>query len=125
MHISHLAIWCRNLDTMKDFYVRHFSANASEMYTNQQKHFTSYFLTFNEKCRLELMHKPGLKKRNETGCGLVHLAIATGSKDKVIQLTNNIILDGYELVTSPRATGNGLFESVIKDPEGNLVEITI
>lgn len=127
MKIEHVALWTNDLENMKRFYSKYFHAIANNKYTNHQKHFESYFLTFESGARLELMRKPDNVSR-EAGLsylGYAHLAFSVGSKDKVIQLTEMLKNDGYAIQSGPRITGDGYFESCIVDPEGNLVEITV
>jgi len=74
------------------------------------------------------MHQPSIpKNKNDTVeqyRGLIHFAISVGSKSKVLELTDELREDDYEIVGEPRRTGDGYFESVILDPEGNRVEMT-
>lgn len=128
MKIEHLALWVNNLEGTKNFYESYFGAKASEKYHNPVKNFESYFLTFEEGCRLELMRKPGIgSSRNEFAnqqMGLVHFAVSVGSKTKVDELTRQLEGDGFSIAGQPRMTGDGFYESVVLDPEGNIVEIT-
>ncbi|MEZ5039533.1 MAG: VOC family protein [Saprospiraceae bacterium] len=129
MKIEHLAIWVDNLEKMKAFYEQYFEGVAGQKYHNAKKNFSSYFLSFKEGCRLELMHKPDIPKReNETGkeyMGIIHFAISVGSKEKVDILTEQLRRDAYKIIGEPRTTGDGYYESVVLDPEGNRIEITI
>jgi lactoylglutathione lyase len=130
MKIEHLAIWVRDLEKMKNFYVKYFQALSNEMYHNESKKFKSYFLRFDSGCRLELMSRPDII--NETSqhferqkIGIVHFAMSVGSKPRVDDLTNELRNDGYKIAGEPRTTGDGYYESVVLDPEGNIIEITI
>lgn len=129
MKIEHLAIWTSDLEKMKDFYVYYFAGKAGNLYHNAGKNFSSYFITFSEGCRLELMHKPEIAALSQSlhaeHKGLMHMAISTGSKESVDAITNALSADGHNITSWPRTTGDGYYESVIKDPEGNIVEITI
>lgn len=129
MKIEHLAIWVNDLEKMKDFYQKYFNASAGEKYHNSSKHFTSYFLSFDEGCRLELMHRPDIpintnEKINQY-LGIIHFAICVGSKEKVNALTEELRKDGFTIKGEPRTTGDGYYESVVLDPEDNFIEITI
>ena len=128
MKIEHLAIWVKDLEKMKAFYEKCFQAKAGEKYHNPTKNFTSYFLSFESGCRLELMHKPeianGILKEIED-IGLAHFAISVGSKESVDSLTEQFRRKGFEIIGEPRTTGDGYYESVILDPEKNRIEITI
>ncbi len=128
MKIEHLAIWVDQLEEMKRFYERYFAAQAGSLYHNPKKNFTSYFLSFDEGCRLELMHKPEIPKNNndvhDQYRGIIHFAVSVGSEARVDSLTEELRQAGYQIVGEPRTTGDGYYESVILDPEGNRVEIT-
>lgn len=128
MKIEHLAIWVKDLEVMKDFYEMYFEANSNEMYHNPTKQFTSYFLSFDEGSRLELMHRPDIaKKLNdfEEQLGITHFALSVGSKSKVDTLTEQLGTAGFKIVGEPRTTGDGYYESVVLDPENNRIEITV
>jgi lactoylglutathione lyase len=129
MKIEHLAIWTRDLEKMKAFYETYFQARANEKYTNQKKSFHSYFLSMGDGARLELMQMPGIPESTnniyDQFSGLIHFAISVGSKEEVDSITEKLRHDGYEVVGEPRTTGDGYYESVVLDPEGNRLEITI
>ena len=129
MRIEHLAIWVNDLEKMKSFYEKYFNAISGEKYHNPTKNFTSYFLSFEKGCRLELMQKPEIPdNQNDITLqyiGIIHFAISVGSKEKVDALTDEMRSDGYSVVGEPRTTGDGYYESVILDPENNRIEITI
>jgi len=128
MKIEHLAIWVQDLERMKAFYETFFGAKAGKKYHNPTKNFTSYFLRLDEGPRLELMHIPAMAQKPnglDEHIGLIHFAIAVGSKEKVIELTEQIRDAGYRVVGEPRTTGDGYYESVVLDPENNRIEITI
>jgi len=129
MHIDHLAIWAKDLEAMKNFYIKYFNARAGEKYVNPKKNFHSYFLSFESGCRLEIMNMPGIPDSTNDVyrqfSGIIHFAIGVGSKDEVDGLTNQLRADGFEVVGEPRTTGDGYYESVVLDPEGNRIEITV
>ncbi len=127
MKIEHIAIWVSNLEKMKQFYENYFGARSGKLYHNPSKNFTSCFLTFSDGARLEIMHRPDIFKKNTSAdtLGIAHFAISMGSKEKVDLLTEELHDDGFEVVGYPRTTGDGYYESVIKDPEGNLLELTV
>ncbi|MBD1260133.1 VOC family protein [Maribacter polysiphoniae] len=127
MKIEHLAVWVRDLERMKDFYGTYFEAVAGEKYHNPNKNFTSYFLSFDEGPRLELMYNPNISENlpgDVVHLGLVHFAISVGSRKKVVELTEKLRNSGFEIVGEPRTTGDGYYESVVLDPENNRIEIT-
>lgn len=129
MKIEHLAIWTFDLERLKTFYQKYFAAEAGDKYHNANKDFESYFLSFGNGCRLEIMKKPGIHKSPnniiEEYSGLIHFAIAVGSRNAVDDLTNQIRSDGYTIIGEPRTTGDGYYESAILDPDGNRIEITV
>ena len=129
MKIEHLAIWVKDLESMKDFYCRYFNAVAGKKYINPKKKLESYFLSFESGSRLELMNManiPGSKNDEyKQFTGIIHFAISTGDEKKVNELTKQLVIDGFELLDGPRWTGDGYYESVILDPEKNRIEITI
>ena len=127
MHIEHLAIWCEDLEKERLFYEKYFAFKATDKYVNPKKGFSSYFLTSADNaCRLELMHKEVIDTRLRAELlGLAHFAIALGSKERVDTLTATLKNDGYEIKGEPRTTGDGYYESVVLDPEGNLLELTV
>ncbi|MEA5457563.1 VOC family protein [Arcicella sp. LKC2W] len=129
MQIEHIAIWTKQLEILKDFYVKYFKASANEKYHNPKKSFSSYFLSFENGCRLELMEKEGIPANinniYDEYTGLIHFAISVGSKEKVNEITEIFRNDGFEIIGEPRTTGDGYYESVILDPDKNRIEITI
>lgn len=128
MKIEHLAIWVEDLEKMKEFYMSIFPLNCNEKYVNPKKQFSSYFLSFDSGARIELMQKTDLGQRSDfpyERFGLAHFAVSVGSKEKVDELTEKIRKSGFRVVGEPRTTGDGYYESVILDPEGNLIELTV
>ena len=129
MKIEHLAIWVQELPKMKAFYEKYFHGQAGALYHNPTKKFHSYFLSFQEGCRLELMHRPDITAYEQgvlkEYLGITHFAVAIGSKEKVDALTEELRADGFTVVGEPRTTGDGYYESVVLDPEGNRIEITV
>jgi lactoylglutathione lyase len=129
MKIEHLAIWTDNIEKLKAFYVTYFDARSNQKYINKNTKFESYFLSFSEGCRIEIMQKPSVQDKYEDESknykGLTHLAISVGSEAQVLSLTNRLREDGYNILSEPRVTGDGYFESVIGDPDGNRIEITV
>ena len=128
MRIEHLAIWTEDLETAKDFYVKYFGMTCGDKYVNTKKNFSSYFLSFkNSTTRIELMHRPDIisfdGKKGITN-GLTHFAISVGSKALVDTITERLRQDNFTIESEPRTTGDGYYESVVLDTEGNLVEIT-
>ena len=144
MMISHIAIWVSDLEMMRGFYEQHFGAHAGAKYENTRKHYESYFLSFDSGIRLELMRKEGVsfscvnddpESANSCGeadryvaperIGFSHIAFSSGSEVAVDRLTAELAELGVPVLSNPRRTGDGYYESVIADPEGNIVEITV
>lgn len=128
MKIDHLAIWCNSLEAMRYFYMKYFSMDSNEKYNNLHKGFSSYFLNFvgRDKARIELMEMPNIFENEAIRgqlMGNAHIAISVGSKESVDSLTEILRTDGYPIVGEPRMTGDGYYESIVEDPEGNWLKI--
>ena len=128
MNIEHVAIWSQDIERLKAFYERYFSARSNEKYHNAKKGFSSYFLSFDTGARLEIMEMkavPGSKDDPyQQFTGLIHLAMSVGSEAEVDRLTAKLAEEGYEVLDGPRRTGDGYYESVVFDPDKNRIEIT-
>ena len=124
MQIDHIAIWTKDLENEKYFFLKYFECTANEKYVNTVKQFSSYFITFEGGLRIELMNRADITaERAGENLGIAHLAINAGSREKVDRLTEIFERDGIIVVSKPRITGDGYYESVILDPEGNKIEI--
>lgn len=125
MKIEHLAMYVNDLEVMKEFYIKYFGATANDMYHNPRTGLQTYFLSFKEGARLEIMTRPdridGPKELYATG--FTHLAFTLGSKEKVDAMTAIMAKDGFKVLSGPRTTGDGYYESCFLDPEGNQIEI--
>ncbi|GHV11021.1 glyoxalase [Fibrobacterales bacterium] len=128
MKIEHIAIWVNDLEVMRQFYITYFNAVSNAKYYNPNKNYSSYFLSFEEgNTRIELMQKPNVEdtaQKRGFSKGLAHISISVGSKTAVNELTEQLRTDNYTIESEPRTTGDGYYESVVLDPEGNLIEIT-
>ena len=154
MKIEHVAIWVKNIDKVCEFYHKYFGGVVHPLYHNPAKQFTSRFVTFDDGARLEIMHRPDINvgtltesksdmlmlghasvqaPRRDTRhrmfhvehIGFTHLSFSVGSKEEVDRLTQQMSAEGVPVVGQPRTTGDGYYESVVLDPEGNRIEITI
>ena len=128
MKIEHLAVWVRDLELMRGFYMKYFGGKSNEKYRNDKKNFESYFISFDSGARLELMQMSDIIDAGNDGhqqfIGITHFAVSVGSKERVDELTEIFRKDALEIVGEPRWTGDGYYESVILDPEKNRIEIT-
>jgi lactoylglutathione lyase len=126
MRIEHIALWTNDLEKLKTFYVKYFNATAGDLYFNQTKKFKSYFLSFAEGARLELIQMPGMKKSQPDHLhhqiDIAHLAFSVGSRDQVNYLTEELRRDGFTIAGEPRTTGDGYYESVVLDPDENKIK---
>ncbi len=127
MKIEHIALYVNDLEGAKNFFCTYFGAEANEGYHNKTTDFRSYFLSFTDGARLEIMSRPNMddfpKTPNRTG--FVHLACSAGSKEAVDFLTVRLKNDGYTVLSGPRTTGDGYYESCVEGFEGNIIEITV
>ncbi len=127
MRIEHLALWVDDLEKIRAFYAKYFGTVSGEKYHNPKKGFSSYFLKFRESgARLEIMNRIDITTAaadRSLNKGYTHLALSVGGKDAVDKLTEQLRSDGYIIESEPRTTGDGYYESVILDPEGNPIEI--
>lgn len=125
MRIEHIALWTHDLERLKAFYETYFDAQASSKYVNADKQFESYFVTLASGARLELMQMPGiLPSPDGQTAGYAHIALSTGSEEQVDALTARLREDGFQVISDPRRTGDGYYESIVLDPDGNRIEIT-
>lgn len=127
MKIEHIAMYVNDLDKTKEFFEKYFDAKSNDIYHNKNTDFKSYFLTFDDGARLEIMNKPKMNdsEKSLVQTGFIHIAFSVGSKEKVYELTMELKRDGYAVISGPRTTGDGYYESCIVGIEGNQIEITI
>lgn len=127
MKIEHAAMYVNDLERARDFFITYFGALSNEGYHNKKTGFRSYFLSFDGGARLELMNKPGMEDPQKplARTGLIHLAFSVGSRERVDELTARLKGDGFEVLSGPRTTGDGYYESCVAAIEGNQIEITV
>lgn len=126
MKIEHIALYVADLEEAKRFFTEFFGAESNSGYHNAKTGFSSYFLTFEGGARLELMTRPDIDSAEKSlyRTGWAHLAFSVGSCEKVDELTSRLKENGYQVISGPRTTGDGYYESCILDSEGNQIEIT-
>ena len=124
MKIDHTAIWVNDLEREKEFFLKYFDCTVNEKYNNEAKQFSSYFISFREGGRIEIMNRGDMEDAHRGDApGYAHIAINTGSREKVESLTERLRSNGFMIVSDPRITGDGYYESVVLDPEKNMIEI--
>jgi lactoylglutathione lyase len=127
--IEHIALWARDLESLCSFYANAFGASVGPVYENKAKGFKSRFLSFDTGARIEVMcttqlkpveHEPGAQRM-----GLTHFALSLGSEAAVDEMTQRLKDAGAQVIDGPRRTGDGYYDSVVLDPEGNRLELTV
>lgn len=127
MKIEHIAMYVNDLEGTRDFFLKYLDAVSNEGYYNAKTGFRSYFLSFEDGARLEIMNKPKMPDlpKDPARTGYAHIAFSVGSKAKVDELTRRLLDDGFEVLSGPRTTGDGYYESCIVAVEQNQIEITV
>ncbi|AAU37204.1 VOC family protein [[Mannheimia] succiniciproducens] len=125
MKLEHVAIYVQDLEKAKAFFMKYFNAQPNEKYHNPRTNLMTYFLTFSGGARLEIMTRPEIIEldKNIFRTGLIHLSMQVGGEEKVRELTERLRTDGYQVISEPRKTGDGYYESCVLDGEGNQIEI--
>lgn len=126
MKIDHIALYVYDLESARIFFEKFFGAKANDMYHNPKTGLQTYILSFDEGSRLEIMTRPNIttRSKSEFDEGFIHLSFAVGSKENVDMFTSLLKDNGYEVLSGPRTTGDGYYESCICGPENILIEIT-
>lgn len=127
MKIEHIAMFVNDIEQAKSFFVNYFGAVCGNGYCNPKTGFRSYFLSFSDGARLEIMNRPDMEasEKSPFKTGYIHMAFSVGSKQKVDELTAVLKNAGYKILSAPRTTGDGYYESCVLDAEGNQIEITV
>ena len=127
MQIEHIAMYVKDLEKTREFFVKYFNARSNEGYHNQTTDLRSYFLSFDSGARLEIMNRPQMSdiEKGHHRTGYIHIAFRLGSKEAVDVLTEKLKNDGYPVISGPRTTGDGYYESCIIGIEENQIEITV
>jgi lactoylglutathione lyase len=124
IRVEHVAVWVHELERMREFYVERLGGQSSARYHNSRTGFTSYFISFGEGCRIELMQWPELSAKPEGRVGgYAHLALSLGGRQAVDDQVDALRQARVRIQSDPRTTGDGYYEAVILDPEGNQIEL--
>ena len=128
MNIDHVAIWTTQLETLKDYYIKHFNGRSNRKYTNNERHFESYFISFDSGTRLELMQMPGIPQNlndsvEKQYLGIIHLSFGMGNMDLVNEKCIELKRDSFRILKGPRKTGDGYWEFETLDPDNNRIEV--
>lgn len=127
MFIEHVAIWTNDIERLKSFYVNFFNATSNEKYVNPDKGFESYFLEFDSGARLEIMQRVDISQARgpveKQYLGITHIAFNLSSENEVDEMTELLRSNNVKVIDGPRRTGDGYYESVVLDPDGNRIEL--
>lgn len=125
MKIDHIAIYTKKLDRLKLFYEYYFGGISNAKYKNKTTGLETYFISFQDGSRLEIMTRPVMDNNSKElfHMGYIHIAFSVGSIENVNMLTQKLEEDGYSIISYPRTTGDGYYESCVLDPDGNQIEI--
>ena len=128
MKIEHVAIYTKDLEALRSFYTKYFQATSNDLYVNPKRGFRSYFLSFSDGARLELMQMESIPDSLDDpirqSTGIIHIAFSLGSRSAVDRMSERLRENGYRIVDGPRQTGDGYYECAFLDPDGNRIEIT-
>ncbi len=129
MTLEHVAIWTDKLEELKDYYVKYFGGLANSKYTNESNQFHSYFITFQSGARLEIMSMPGIPDNSNDRIvkqhkGIIHMAFGVDTIKEVDEKAKQLEVDGYQILSGPRKTGDGYYEFETLDPDNNRLEVT-
>jgi lactoylglutathione lyase len=124
LRLHHVALWVDDLERKRDFYVTTLGGSSGPRYENPRKGFRSYFISFSNGPRIELMHQDGRDGVGGGGGGLgyAHVALSVDGRAAVDERVALLRSRGVSVVSEPRVTGDGYYEAVLEDPEGNRIE---
>ncbi|RHJ93034.1 GNAT family N-acetyltransferase [Parabacteroides bouchesdurhonensis] len=124
MQLTHIALWTNDLEHLRDFYVKYFDGISNEKYVNPKKGFASYFVSFESGPSLEIMQRQDVTEiYGREHIGLAHMAFHAATREIVNQKIEQFRMDGYTIAGEPRVSGDGYYEGVVLDPDGNRIEI--
>jgi lactoylglutathione lyase len=129
MAIDHVAIWTGQLEKLKEYYLKYFNGQANVKYLNKERHFESYFISFNSGTRLELMQMPGIPQNlndpiEKQYLGIIHLSFKMETIERVNEKYQELKNDGFRILRGPRKTGDGYWEFETLDPDNNRIEVS-
>jgi lactoylglutathione lyase len=125
VRVDHVALWVRDLETMRGFYVERLGGRSGALYHNARTGFRSCFIAFSDGPRIELMtDSRGDRGHADGAFGYAHIALSAGGRDQVDSIIRALEGSGVTVESRPRVTGDGYYEAVVRDPEGNRIEIT-
>jgi lactoylglutathione lyase len=129
MKIDHVAIWTSQIEELKNYYIKYFNGTSNKKYLNREKHFESYFISFDSGTRLEVMQMPGIPQNLNDPVvkqyhGIIHLAFGVDSMAQVDEKFSQLTNDGYKILRGPRKTGDGYWEFETLDPDNNRIEVS-
>jgi len=129
MRIDHVAIWTSQIEELKDYYIKYFNGTSNRKYLNREKHFESYFISFDSGTRLEVMQMPGIPQNLNDPVvkqyhGIIHLAFGVESMAQVDEKFSELTNNGYKILRGPRKTGDGYWEFETLDPDNNRIEVS-
>ena len=113
VRIEHVALYVKDLERARDFYIKYFGVVSNDGYYNRKTGFRSYFLSFGDGARLELMNKADAadSQKQLAQMGYIHIALSVGDRERVDELTNLLKEDGYKVISGPRGyRGRGIMK---------------
>lgn len=126
VRIHHVAIYVSDLERARRFFEDYFGGVAGKRYDNVATGFSSYFISLDGFACIEIMTRPEVDATAPHGLydpGYAHMAISLGSNMAVDAMTRRLVDDGYELLSGPRTTGDGYYESCIRIFDGIVIEL--
>lgn len=125
VRLEHVAVWTPDVDRLVAFYTRWLAAQAGPPYRNPRTGLHTVFLTWPDcPTRLEVMARPDVSLPSAgPRLGYAHLALTVGPPEEVDRMTRELAAAEVRIAGQPRWTGDGYYEAVLLDPDGNPVEL--